>query len=81
MHCSSLQLKVFATILFVAANAMNQANAQTSAPATEDTDSASNPSDPRIAMPHLEPGQKLILITSKDPTSETDLPFRVSDRG
>jgi hypothetical protein len=70
MHCSSLQLKVFATILFVAANAMNQANAQTSAPAPEDTILLPTPQPIKIAMPHLEAGEKLILITSKDPAAK-----------
>ena len=68
MNCSSLQLKVFATILFICANAMNQANAQTSAPATEDTILLPTPRTSGPAIPHLEPGQKLIIITSKDPT-------------
>ncbi len=66
MHCSSLQLKVFATILFVAANAMNQADAQTSAPATEETILLPTSQPIKIAMPHLERGEKLILITSKE---------------
>jgi len=68
MHCSSLQLKVFATILFVAANAMNQANAQTSTPTEELKVLPATPRTPETAIPYLEPGKKFIIITSEDPS-------------
>jgi len=67
MHCSSLQLKVFATILFVAANAMHQANAQTSTPAAERKILPFTSQPPESALLYMKPGHKLILVTSKDP--------------
>jgi len=68
MTCSSLRLKTIAAILFVAANAMNQAHAQTSVPATEETILLPTPQDTKTAKPFVMPGQKFILVTSKDPT-------------
>jgi len=74
MNCSSLQLKVFATILFVAANAMNQANAQISVPAKEERVLLPTPQFPESALTldlqlrSIKRGHKLVLVTSKDPT-------------
>lgn len=68
MNCSSLQLKIFATILLVGANAMNQAQAQITASVTEDRILLPTPQTSETAMPYLEPGQKFIIITSKDPS-------------
>jgi hypothetical protein len=74
MNFSSLQLKIFATILFVIANAMNQANAQAVGPATEERVLLPTPQLPKSAptlvrqLGFMKPGHKLILVTSKDPT-------------
>jgi hypothetical protein len=73
MNCSSLHLKTIAAILFVVANAMNQASAQVS-PATEERVLLPIPQLPKAAptldrqLRFLKPGHKLILVTSSDPT-------------
>jgi hypothetical protein len=74
MNFSSLQLKIFAAILFVSANAMNQANAQAVGPAREERVPLPTPELPKSAptldrqLRFMKPGHKLILVTSKDPT-------------
>ena len=70
MHCSSLHLKVFAAILFVASNAINQACAQTSVQTGEETIQTLTPESPRAAVPSMYHGQKIVLVTSMEPTKK-----------
>ena len=67
MNYSSLQLKTIATILFVGANAMNQVNAQTAVPAREATIQTLTPEPLARAISQMYPGQKIVLVTSKEP--------------
>jgi hypothetical protein len=74
MKISSLQLKVLAAVLFVAANTMNEANAQSTTPASEGIPQII-PQPLKSAVPNMERGHKFILVTSKAPTVKVKCRF------